>query len=474
MFDPAGRPVAHFVPRRNWMNDPNGLIWHDGEYHLFFQHNPEGIDWGNMSWGHAVSSDLASWTELPVALRYRDEEHFFSGCAVYDATNSSGLGTDEQPPLVAVYTASDPRDGLQRQALAFSLDRGRTWETYVGNPVLDIGSTDFRDPKVFRHGDSWIMVVVLADKRVVRLYGSTDLIEWRHLSDAGPFGATDGVWECPDLILVPHEGDDDASSWVLLVSVASGHPAGGSGMQYAVGDFDGVTFVPTGGPRWLDLGADCYAAVSYADAPTAEPIIQGWMSNWTYAAAIPAVDYRGSMTLPRRLALRRVGSDLVLVQRPVLGELPEATLEITDHPLSGRLELPGSFPTARIQLLVDPGAASAILVEVRAGDDRRTAVRVDIREGTIALDRSRSGDAVAESFPGIHSAPRAATGPVELDVVVDVASVEVFADDGAVALTDLVFPGPSDDRIAVIAEGGECTIRSLIVRSLVEPQESAR
>lgn len=370
---------------------------------------------------------------------------------------------------MAVYTASDPRDGLQRQALAYSVDRGRTWATYAGNPVLDIGSTDFCDPKVFRHRDSWVMAVVLADKRVVRLYGSADLIHWDHLSDVGPFGATDGVWECPDLVLVPHEGDRDASSWVLLVSVASGHPAGGSGMQYVVGDFDGVAFVPAGDPRWLDLGADCYAAVSYADGPTAEPIIQGWMSNWAYAAAVPAEEYRGSMTLPRRLTLRAVEGELVLAQRPVLGELPAATLDITDQPLSGRLDLPGSFPTARVRLVVDPGTATGLTLEVRAGEERRTAVRVDLRRQTIALDRTRSGDAVGESFLGIHEAPRMATGPVELDVVVDVASVEVFADGGAVVLTDLVFPSRSDDRMAVVAEGGGCTIRSLVVTPLAEP-----
>jgi len=480
-FDPTLRPRAHFTPRRHWINDPNGLIWHDGEYHLFFQHNPEGIDWGNMSWGHAVSSDLASWTELPVALLHSEHEHVFSGCVVFDEDNTSGLGSTSNPPLVAVYTAFDPRDQIQRQALASSTDRGRTWVRYPGNPVLDIGSSEFRDPKVLRHDGAWVMAVVLADKRVVRLYRSVDLISWEPLSDIGPLGAVDGVWECPDLLLVPIEresGDSaapaaiDGSVWVLLVSVASGHPAGGSGMQYVVGEFDGVTFEPTGKPRWLDAGADCYAAVSYADVPDGRPVIQGWMSNWTYAADVPAAQFRGSMTLPRQLALRRVGDELVLVQRPLVATAPEPAYELSGVSLTGRIEIPGRHPAARVTLEVDPGTTTSVVLEVRSGAEHRTAVMVGPE--TIALDRSRSGQGVGEAFLAKHEAMRESHGAVLLDVVVDLASVEVFADDGAVALTDLVLPGADDDRIALVAEGGTCVVRSLTVTPLREADSIAR
>ena len=468
-FDPTLRPVAHFAPGRNWVNDPNGLIWHDGEYHLFFQHNPTGIDWGNMSWGHAVSPDLATWTELQVALRHTENEEVFSGCVVLDRENTSGLGSAERPPMVAVYTAFDPHDRMQRQALAFSLDRGRTWQRYAGNPVLDIGSSDFRDPKVFRHGGRWVMVVVLADKRVVRLYDSPDLVSWEPLSDIGPLGAVDGAWECPDLVRVPLECDPTASAWVLLVSVASGHPAGGSGMQYVVGDFDGRAFEPTSEPRWLDLGADCYAAVSYADVPDGRVVVQGWMSNWAYAAQVPAAAYRGSMTLPRELVLRRTDDGLRVVQRPVLRPLPEPAYVLADVSVAGRHEVPGRHTAARVTLEADPGGATSIALELRSGADHGTTVTVDLQDATVTLDRSRSGEAVADGFLSAHRAERTGHGTVRLDVVVDVASVEVFADDGAVVLTDLVFPDPTDDRLALVVTGGACLIRSLVVTPLVGP-----
>jgi levanase len=243
-FQEPFRPQYHFTPAENWMNDPNGLVWHKGEYHLFYQYNPLGTTWGNMSWGHAVSRDLLHWEELDVAIPATDDEHIFSGSAVVDDQNTSGFGTSEDPPMVAIYTSAYPNTGIQAQSLAYSTDRGRTWTKYEGNPVIDIGSNDFRDPKVFwyEEGEYWVMAVTLSVERKVQFYRSDDLKSWDHLSDFGPANAVDGIWEVPDLFELPVDGDPDNTKWVLVVNMNPGSIAGGSGAQYFVGHFDGVEF----------------------------------------------------------------------------------------------------------------------------------------------------------------------------------------------------------------------------------------
>ncbi len=244
VYDQPLRPQFHYSPQQNWMNDPNGLVYHDGEYHLFYQYNPQGDTWGNMSWGHAVSRDLLHWEELPVALRADDEQMFFSGSAVVDHANTTGFGSPGNPPMVAVYTRFDRETAIQSQAIAYSLDNGRTWTEYAGNPVIDIDSTEFRDPKVFWYEpeERWIMAVVLAEQHKVRFYGSPDLKQWTHLSDFGPANATGGVWEVPDLFQLPVDGDPNHKKWVLVVNLNPGSIAGGSGAQYFVGEFDGRAF----------------------------------------------------------------------------------------------------------------------------------------------------------------------------------------------------------------------------------------
>jgi levanase len=252
------RPQFHYTPAKNWMNDPNGLVFYQGEYHLFYQHNPSGNQWGNMSWGHAVSPDLVHWTELPVAIPQDDQEMIFSGSAVIDTNNTSGFGTKDNPAMVAVYTRLDKATGVQAQALAYSTDRGRTFTKYAGNPVLDIGSRDFRDPKVFWYepGHEWIMSVALSAERKVRFYRSSDLKKWEHLSDFGPAGATGGVWECPDLFPLPVDGDKKQTKWVLLVNMNPGGIAGGSANQYFTGTFDGKRFVSDDKPYVAPTGRD--------------------------------------------------------------------------------------------------------------------------------------------------------------------------------------------------------------------------
>lgn len=464
--DRPARPRDHFTPRRGWLNDPNGLVHHAGEWHLFYQHWPEGLVHGPMSWGHAVSADLLDWIEHPVALPATEAEHMWSGSVVHDFANTSDLGTGEEGPLVALYTSFDPVGLGQAQSLAWSLDDGRTWTTYADNPVLDIGATAFRDPKVLRHDDGWLMVLVLADERTVELYRSTDLLRWEHASSFGPAGSVEGVWECPDLVRVPVEGTDE-SAVVLLVSVLSGAPAGGSGTQYFVGELDGDQFRQTQDAQWLDHGADFYAAVSYSAAPGPGPVVQGWMSNWQYANDVPATDFRGSMTLARRLSLRRRDDRLVLVQRPVV-RAGEGVHAVNDEELSGTLVLPVAARSCRVVAEVDPGTADIVGLHVRVGSDERTTIVVDVRTGTVGIDRTRSGavDFHAE-FAAVHTAPLpgAATedGTVRLEVVVDESSVEVFVGNGEVVLTDLVFPGAASDGLAVFAEGGTAMLHHLVV-----------
>ncbi len=240
------RPQFHFTPDRNWMNDPNGLIHYKGQYHLFFQYNPSGNSWGNMSWGHAVSTDLVHWKQLPVAIPQDEQEMIFSGSVVLDRNNTTGFGTRKNPPLVAVYTSAQKASGKQQQALAYSTDGGTTWTKYYDNPVLDIGSNNFRDPKVFWYAPTgrWLMAVSLADQHKIAFYSSADLKHWTHQSDFGPAGATGGVWECPDLFPLPVDGDPKKTKWVLAVNLNPGGIAGGSGAQYFVGDFDGKKFTP--------------------------------------------------------------------------------------------------------------------------------------------------------------------------------------------------------------------------------------
>ena len=341
------RPRFHFTPARNFMNDPNGLVFDGGEYHLFYQHNPFGPEWGHMSWGHAVSPDLVHWTHLPVALREENGVMIFSGSVVADPDDTSGLCG---PPagrascLIAIYTGHGL--GKQTQNLAFSTDRGRTWTKYAGNPVLDLGLKEFRDPKVFWHAPTrrWILLTVLADQHKLRIFGSSDLKAWEALSDFGPAGATGGAWECPDLFPLAVDGASGDTRWVLDIDINPGGQAGGSGGQYFVGTFDGRTFVNDNPPAttlWVDYGKDFYATLSFSGVPASDGrrIWMGWMSNWLYANVEPTAPWRGVQSVPRALSLTRRPEGIRLVQTPV-AEL--RTLRTTSEPTL--LTAPATLP----------------------------------------------------------------------------------------------------------------------------------
>ncbi len=464
------RPQFHFTPATNWMNDPNGMMFYDGEYHLFYQYNPFGNVWGHMSWGHAVSSNLMHWQHLPVALAEEDGVMIFSGSAVVDWQNSSGLGTNGTSPLIAIYTGHYTGKPLQNQNLAYSNDKGRTWTKYAGNPVLDIGAKDFRDPKVMWHEPTkrWIMTVALPTEHKIRFYASTNLKEWIPLSDFGPAGATGGIWECPDLFSLAVEGTKE-QRWVLIVNLNPGGPAGGSGSQYFIGQFDGQRFVldpsyPSSADSqnclWLDHGADCYATVTWSDVPKADGrrIALGWMSNWDYAQDVPTSPWRSAMTVPREVRLRKTAHGIGLVQSPVreLALLRDRHSQFKGGSIStanawlARKKIAGD----QLELSVELAAASSGVqgVKVLKGQSEETVIGVDRDRGRVFVDRARSGVNFHPKFSGMHDAMLMNRGgKVKLHVLVDTCSVEVFVNDGEIVFSDLVFPSPGSREMEFFA-----------------------
>lgn len=442
------------------MNDPNGLVYFEGEYHLFYQHNPEGDRWGHMSWGHAVSLDLLRWTHLPVALREEDGIMVFSGSVVVDHEDRSGL-CGGRPCLVAVYTGHSK--DLQTQNLAASRDRGRTFTKYAGNPVLDLGRKDFRDPKVFWHAQTarFVMVTVLPDEHKVRFFASRDLKRWETRSDFGPAGATGGVWECPDLFVLPVEGEPGVTRWVLDVDLNPGGVAGGSADQYFVGTFDGERFTSDEPPTttlWADYGKDFYATLSFANLAEADgrAIWMGWMSNWLYANDTPTSPWRGVQSVPRALSLRRLPEGLRLVQSPVAELRALRTSPVPVH-VSRDAALPGS---ADIELEIVRGdwREAGLRLSNAAGEEVFVGVAADPKALSLVVDRRRSRRTpFHDAYPERHQGPLRWRGAgaerVTLRVLFDRSTLEVFANDGETVISDRVFPTQPLTRLEVVGAG---------------------
>ncbi|MDR6414552.1 glycoside hydrolase family 32 protein [Pseudarthrobacter sulfonivorans] len=503
---PAGtphlRPALHYTARDTWLNDPNGLVFYRGTYHLFYQNNPHGDVWGNMSWGHATSTDLVHWIEQPVAIACDDAEDIFSGSIVVDHTNSSGFGNAENPPLVAIYTSAykpeTAHEGTQAQSLAYSNDAGMTWTKFTGNPVLTRRSANFRDPKVFSYphpdGPYWVMVAVEAGDQTVVFYRSADLRLWELASEFGPANAAGGEWECPDLFPLPVDGDPDRTKWVLVVNVNPGAVAGGSGGQYFVGDFDGVTFTPdpsslldspvfgtTGAGsgtgleglrecRWLDWGRDYYAAVSFSNVPNNRRLMIGWLNNWDYANSLPTFPWRSGMSLVREVALETVGGRPSLAQAPILPPLNQVQC-LDGRELHGVLALPEILPGEAqvIDAEILPGTAEHCGFRLWEDADGGAAViDYDPAVGVLSLDRTAVGDTTFHTtFASVDSAPvPLEDGVLTLRIVVDHCSVEVFAQGGKVVLTDLVFPRVGTHGSSVFVKGGKAILRKLAVATV--------
>jgi len=469
------RPQFHFSPERNFINDPNGLVYDAGEYHLFYQYNPFGDVWGHMSWGHAVSRDLVHWEHLPVALFEENGIMIFSGSAIVDLQNSSGFGTSAAPPLVAFYTGAE-RD-RQSQHLAFSTDRGRTWKKYSGNPVIDLNERDFRDPKVFWYeaGKRWIMVVSLAAQRRVLFYASSNLKEWSRVGEFGPAGPANAPnWECPDLYELPVASQPGVRKWVLEIGIGDHAAAGGSGGQYFIGQFDGQRFVnsnPADQTLWVDYGADFYAAQTWSDIPPADGrrIMLGWMNNWRYANKVPTSPWRGQMSLPRVVTLEQFPEGVRMMQAPAaeLQKLRGKHAHLDARNISGddRTLDQRSVHGETIEILAEfePGSAKEFGLRLRKDTSHETLVGYDPVAKEVFLDRTRSGEAAFHAdFPARHRAPlEPEKGIIRLHIFVDRCSVEVYANNGRRVITDLIFPGPTSDRLEIYARGGAAKLRSL-------------
>jgi fructan beta-fructosidase len=481
VYQEAYRPQLHFTPESDWMNDPNGMVFYNGEYHFFYQHYPDSTVWGPMHWGHAVSSDLVHWEHLPIALYPDSLGYIFSGSAVVDKDNTSGFGTVENPPLVAIYTYHDAEKEktgsieYQTQGIAYSLDNGRKWVKYENNPVLkNPGIKDFRDPKVSWHGPSkrWLMILAVLDH--VELYASADLKSWTKLSEFGKdYGAHGGVWECPDLFPLTVEGEEK-QKWVMLVSINPGGPNIGSATQYFIGDFDGKTFTPDADRseiKWIDWGQDNYAGVTYANAPGNRRIFVGWMNNWAYAQIIPTKKWRGAASLARDLNLVKIDGDLFVKSTLV----PELLKYATDNAVLSDVKVTDSVDlTAQVTfplgMSIIQGVADAkdFSIELSNTKNQKVKTGYDSNSNQFFVDRSKSGNnAFSKDFRGVIRADRYGKGDtIPFTIVVDVACIEVYFDGGLTVMTNLFFADEPIQKLKVSTPGGEVNIRDLEVRKL--------
>ena len=440
------RPKIHFTPPKMWTNDPNGLVYANGKYHLFYQHHPEDTVWGPMHWGHAVSTDLIHWEHLPIALCPDELGTIFSGSAVFDSENTSGFGTPENPPIVAMYTQDYQAEGIhcQHQSIAYTLD-GVHFTKYSGNPVIPCpeGRVDFRDPKIFRNRirNCWGMVLAAGDH--VEFFASQDLIHWEKTGEFGPAGnCAPGVWECPDLFELP---TPTGTRYVLLVSMGMDVQQGGSRTQYFVGFFDGETFRPErveSAPLWLDEGFENYAGVTFDN--TDSRILIGWANSWPYAPQCPTGDFCGSMTLPRRLSLRETPMGLRLACNPIG---LEPYLDPVQEIASG-----DPLPGETFALSVKGSGDGEISLENSDGQ----ILRFGIRDNVFFFDRSHGGDV---SFSDVFASgsysrrevPRIFSGDWNLEVVFDVSQIELFLDGGVQSMSCLVFPDTPYTRLSLDA-----------------------
>lgn len=471
IYDEQWRPQVHYSPPYGWMNDPNGLVYAQGLWHLFYQNNPLGNEFGFISWGHAFSDDLVRWKPVGVAIPFGERERIFSGSAVLDSNNTSGLCEPEAAEtgncVIAIYTADVDADlgTIQNQNLAVSNDGGIDFDLFDGNPVLDVGSQNFRDPKVFWHEPSmqWIQVVARPIERQVAVYGSPNLREWQWLSDFGPAGAVDGIWECPDLFELPVP-DSEETRWVMKVDHNPGHVAGGSGGQYFLGEFDGVQFVPTEPPpevelpRWLDWGSDFYCATTWFGAPDGQKRWLGWMDNWEYASDLPTYPWRGQMSVPRRLELVRRNDALFLGQRiaPEIERL-RGTAIAADSAAAFNDAIPQLSDAAgwdmELEVEVPPsGSTQVMLTQTDAEPYGIIGIRSD---RVLTLERPDATNAeVNDTFGRSLEVPLPDPTPdqeraVRLRILIDQSSVEVLTADGTIALTVVLLPvgEPTGPRI---------------------------
>ncbi len=457
------RPQFHFSPAINWTNDPNGLVYYNGEYHIFYQHNPFENKWGHMTWGHATSKDLLHWQHLPVAIKEENGIMIFSGTSFVDKNNTSGFGKNGAVPMMAIYTGHTDKN--QSQYLAYSFDKGHTWKKYAHNPILDLHKKDFRDPKVFWYAPKqyWVMAVVLPQEHKVQFYRSKNLLQWELLSEFGPAGDITGIWECPDLFQVPVANDPSKKKWMLTNSISTA-------MQYFVGEFDGVTFTnesPAGVVYRPDQGPDFYAGITYNQLPgTQKPVMIGWANNWMYANDIPTTPWKSAMSLPREFTVKKEGAAWLLVQKPFesIKKLRDAVLVDESVLVSDKKEYDTLGQQLEIEADIQPsGGLSG--VRVALGNGHYAEIGFDATTQKLYIDRSHGANqSFNKNFEKLShfETPLAIKGKhIKLHIFFDNSIVEVFANDGEAVMTMQVFPNATDTNVELFSNSGSATFSSV-------------
>lgn len=468
------RPVYHHTPAYGWMNDPNGMFYKDGVYHLYFQYNPYGSVWGNMHWGHSTSTDLMHWKFEGCAIVPDAWGAIFSGSCVVDHNNTAGFG---KGAVVAFYTSAKatPWGDIQMQSMAYSLDNGKTFTKYEGNPILTSSEKDFRDPKVFWYapGKHWVMILAVGQH--MEIYSSVNLKEWKKESEFGAMqGAHGGVWECPDLVEIPVEGTRE-KKWVLICNLNPGGPFGGSAAQYFVGSFDGKKFVnesPTQ-TKWMDWGKDNYATVTWNNAPDGRCIALGWMSNWQYANNVPTRQYRSANTLARDLTLYREGQELYLKSTPSV-EVKKARgkkVSIPSFRVSEKHEIVNLFEEKQgayeVEIVIQNAGASKIAFCLLNDKGEKVSMYYDLNRKQFVMDRSESGTVdFSKDFPAVTVAPANVDKELTLRLFVDRSSIEAFGEDGKFVMTNLVFPSQPYVKMCFEADKNGYAVKTLNVYKL--------
>ena len=425
------RPAYHHSPVYGWMNDPNGLFYKDGVWHLYYQWNPYGSQWENMTWGHSTSTDGLHWTPQPTAIEADALGAIFSGCCVVDKNNTAGFGNGA---IVAYYTSAGAR---QTQSMAYSLDGGQTFTKYAGNPVIVSDVPDFRDPHIFWNEEAGFWNMVLASGQEMSIYSSKDLKQWKHESNFGlTYGNHSGVWECPDLMKLPVDGTGE-QKWMLICNINPGGPFGGSATQYFIGQFDGHQFVCEDQPeetKWMDYGKDHYATVTFDNAPDGRRVAIAWMSNWQYANQVPTMQFRSTNSILRDLSLYQYEGETYCAVRPA---------KEMDAARGKKI----ARPTDRCEIVVTLKGDARITLS--NGSKERVVLDYDADMASLDLDRRHSGQcSFSDAFPTVVTAP--VHGSLRtLRIFIDKSSIEVFDADGRLSMTNLVFPSSPYNRISV-------------------------
>ena len=468
------RPVYHHIPAYGWMNDPNGMFYKDGVYHLYFQHNPYGSTWGNMTWGHSTTTDLVNWNYEGLAIKPDAWGAVFSGSAVVDYDNTAGFGKNA---VVAFYTSakSSPWGDTQSQSMAYSLDNGKTFVKYAYNPVVTSSKRDFRDPKVFWYAPDKHWVMILAGGQEMDIYSSKNLKDWKYESSFGAKqGAHGGVWECPDLVELPVEGAKE-KKWVLICNINPGGPFGGNAAQYFVGTFNGKKFVnesPTQ-TKWMDWGKDHYATVTFSNAPGGRCIALGWMSNWQYQTVLPTLQYRGSNTIARDLTLYRQDGELLLrctpspeIEKARMQKVSVPSFKVSDsYDLASLLE--GNDGAYEIDMTIKNSGASKIMFTLSNDKGEKVNMYYDIMRKQFVMDRSESGKVdFSVDFPAVTVAPVYDTDNIRLRLFVDRTSIEAFGEGGKFVMTNQVFPTEPYNKMSFVSVRGNFTVKSMDVYKL--------